>query len=546
MFTDFKKIRQEIEDETDRVAGENKGICDEPINLKIHSNRVVDLTMVDLPGITKVPVGDQPEDIEDQIKRLVLSYIQNPNSIILAVTPANTDVATSEALKMALEIDPEGTRTLAVLTKLDLMDEGTDAIDVLNGNVIPVKLGIIGVVNRSQKDIINDKGIEDQLKKEAAFISARYPKIANKSGTPYLAKTMSRLLMHHIPNCLPELKKRVNDKTIEYQTVLRSYGEPLSDKDKTLLGIITSFSQAYCTTIAGTSGSIEGTTICDSTKLYYILHETFEKALSQITPVVKLTKKSLAYALELAMGSGPRLFNDPSFDLPFGEIVKDQLARLENPSLNCVDLVLTEMTRNIHHCGNAKVQSELRRFPRLREKISEVVVKLLQERLVIAKQVVENLVAMEVGYVNKKHPDFNPKAAAESTPLGGSSDMSKSGLSEEALKNTRILENLIHSYFYLIRKSIQDLVPKAIMFHLVNVVKDNIGNVLLSELYRPGSADQLLSENEEVLIGREKALEMLNVRIDCMIEIFTDFVHFLRHCSTQTKSLARSPKAGSI
>jgi dynamin 1-like protein len=63
------------------------------------------------------------------------------------------DMATSESLKIAREIDPEGRRTLAVVTKLDLMDAGTDAIDILCGRVIPVKLGIIGVINRSQQDI---------------------------------------------------------------------------------------------------------------------------------------------------------------------------------------------------------------------------------------------------------------------------------------------------------------------------------------------------------------------------------------------------------
>lgn len=50
-----------------------------------------------------------------------------------------------------------GRRTLAVITKLDLMDAGTDAMEVLCGRVIPVKLGIIGVVNRSQADINNKK-----------------------------------------------------------------------------------------------------------------------------------------------------------------------------------------------------------------------------------------------------------------------------------------------------------------------------------------------------------------------------------------------------
>lgn len=144
IYSDFDEIRKEIENETDRMAGTNKGICPEPINLKIYSTRVVNLTLVDLPGLTKVPVGDQPEDIETQIKELILKHIENPNSIILAVTAANTDLATSESLKMAKEVDPDGRRTLAVVTKLDLMDAGTDAIDILCGRVIPVKLGIIG------------------------------------------------------------------------------------------------------------------------------------------------------------------------------------------------------------------------------------------------------------------------------------------------------------------------------------------------------------------------------------------------------------------
>lgn len=71
-----------------------------------------------------MPIGDQPEDIENQIRNLIIKYIANPNSIILAVTAANTDMATSEAIKMAKEVDPDGRRTLAVVTKLDLMDAG--------------------------------------------------------------------------------------------------------------------------------------------------------------------------------------------------------------------------------------------------------------------------------------------------------------------------------------------------------------------------------------------------------------------------------------
>ncbi len=82
--------------------------------MKIYSNRVVTLTLVDLPGITKVPVGDQPIDIEKQINEMILTYITNPNSIILAVSSANTDFSTSEALKLARDADPDGKNIILV------------------------------------------------------------------------------------------------------------------------------------------------------------------------------------------------------------------------------------------------------------------------------------------------------------------------------------------------------------------------------------------------------------------------------------------------
>lgn len=78
-YTDFNEIRNEIQSETFRVAGQNKGISKLPIHLKIYSKNVVNLTLVDLPGLTKIPVGDQPSDIERQIRALVLDYIQKPN-----------------------------------------------------------------------------------------------------------------------------------------------------------------------------------------------------------------------------------------------------------------------------------------------------------------------------------------------------------------------------------------------------------------------------------------------------------------------------------
>lgn len=93
-FRDFNQVRAEIENETARIAGNNKGINRQPINLKIYSPHVLNLTLVDLPGLTKVPIGDQPSDIEKQTRTLISEYIAKPNSIVLAVSPANVDIST--------------------------------------------------------------------------------------------------------------------------------------------------------------------------------------------------------------------------------------------------------------------------------------------------------------------------------------------------------------------------------------------------------------------------------------------------------------------
>uniref|UniRef100_A0AAG5D9L1 dynamin GTPase n=1 Tax=Anopheles atroparvus TaxID=41427 RepID=A0AAG5D9L1_ANOAO len=614
-FTDFNEIRSEIENETDRMAGSNKGICPEPINLKIYSTKVVNLTLVDLPGITKVPVGDQPEDIEAQIKDLVLKYIENPNSIILAVTAANTDMATSEALKMAKDVDPDGRRTLAVLTKLDLMDAGTDAIDILCGRVIPVKLGIIGVVNRSQQDINDKKAIEDQLRDEAAYLQRKYPTLATRNGTPYLAKTLNRLLMHHIRDCLPDLKTRVNVMASQFQSLLNSYGEDVSDKSQCLLQIITKFASAYCSTIEGTSRNIETTELCGGARMCYIFHETFGKTLDSIHPLTGLTKMDILTAIRNATGPRPALFvPEVSFEL----LVKRQIRRLEEPSLRCVELIHEEMQRIIQHCGT-EVQQEMLRFPKLHEKIVDVVTQLLRRRLPTTNCMVENLVQIELAYINTKHPDFHKDAAlvpsliktetqdqwaahhqtgnppsrrpttgrqqlaladkpgminlnhhdsssqqhqqvqqqnhvAEQSGLfssmlpqnieamlggGGGSESGNSTasntpthgvlsptkpvnllpdvpinhssrkLTDKEQKDCDVIERLIKSYFYIVRKSIQDSVPKAIMHFLVNFVKDNLQSELVTHLYKSDSANELLNESDHISIRRKEASDML-------------------------------------
>ncbi|ESO82305.1 hypothetical protein LOTGIDRAFT_170085 [Lottia gigantea] len=576
IYTDFKEIKEEIENETNRMGGSDRGICPEPINLKIFSNRVVNLTLVDLPGMTKVPVGDQPVDIEVQIRELCLRYISNPNSIILAVTAANTDFSTSEALKLSREVDPEGKRTLAVTTKLDLMDAGTDAMDVLCGRVIPVKLGIIGVVNRSQADIKSSKELQEALKDEASFLQKKYPSIANRNGTPYLAKTLNRLLMHHIRDCLPELKTRVNVLIAQFQNLLASFGEPIDDKAQVLLQVITKFASAYCNTIEGTAKNIETSELCGGARICYIFHETFGRTLESVDPLGGLSTRDVLTAIRNATGPRPALFvPEISFEL----LVKRQIRRLEEPSLRCVELVHEEMQRMIQHCGT---QQEMLRFPKLYEKIVDVVTNLLRRRLPPTNSMVENLVSIELAYINTKHPDFSeaqlvhkmmtesavqetmtqklsreaiqkqglddkrfnkldigttdrnsetssqpgsaPSSASQSPARTASSTNRRSGinllpevpeqapvmkLSSREQRDCDCIERLIRSYFLIVRKNIQDTIPKAIMHFLVNHVKDTLQSELVCMLYKKEEINILLEESEHIFTRRKEAQEML-------------------------------------
>ncbi|XP_033744844.1 dynamin-1-like protein [Pecten maximus] len=583
IYTDFTEIRREIENETDRMSGINKGICPDPINLKIYSPKIVNLTLVDLPGMTKVPVGDQPQDIEGQIYDLCLKYISNPNSIILAVTAANTDMATSEALKLAKDVDVDGRRTLAVVTKLDLMDHGTDAMDVLCGRVIPVKLGIIGVVNRSQADINSSKDLTTAVKDEGAFLQKKYPSIASRNGTHYLAKTLNRLLMHHIRDCLPELKTRVNILMAQFQSLLISFGDPVEDKGQLLLQIITRFASAYCSTIEGTSKFIETSELCGGARICYIFHETFGRTLESVDPLVGLTTMDILTAIRNATGPRPALFvPEVSFEL----LVKRQIRRLEEPSLRCVELVHEEMQRIIQHCGT---QQEMLRFPKLHEKIIDVVTHLLRRRLPPTNSMVENIVGIELAYINTKHPDFHEvhvvqKSMTENTELPknihrelvearqneesrdhskekkvlnsaapdnawkfsnliktknldklelgtasapssvAGSPAHKKGvnllsdvpsteiarkLSPRERRDCEVIECLIRSYFLIVRKNIQDTIPKAIMHFLVNHVKDNLQSELVSQLYKKEEFEYLLEESDHIAARRKEAQDML-------------------------------------
>ncbi|XP_075903945.1 dynamin-2 isoform X3 [Nelusetta ayraudi] len=403
-FVDFEEVRLEIEAETERITGSNKGISPIPINLRVYSPNVLNLTLIDLPGMTKVAVGDQPHDIEHQIRDMLLQFITKESCLILAVTPANTDLANSDALKIAKEVDPQGMRTIGVITKLDLMDEGTDARDILENKLLPLRRGYIGVVNRSQKDIDGKKDIRVALAAERKFFLSHpsYRHVAERMGTAHLQKTLNQQLTNHIRDTLPGLRSKLQSQTLSLEKEVEEYKNFRPDdpthKTKALLQMVQQFGVDFEKCIEGSGDQVDTSHLSGGAKINRIFHERFPFELVKMEFEEKELRKEISYAIKNIHGVRTGLFTP---DLAFEAIVKKQIVKLKDPCLKCVDLVLTELAALIRKCTE-----KLNSFPRLREETERIVTTYVRERESKTKEQVLLLIDIELSYINTNHEDF--------------------------------------------------------------------------------------------------------------------------------------------
>jgi dynamin 1-like protein len=564
-FYDFNKIRDEIVRDTEAKTGKNAGISPLPINLRIYSPNVLTLTLVDLPGLTKVPVGDQPRDIERQIRDMLHKYISKPACIILAVTGANTDLANSDGLKMAREVDPEGTRTIGVLTKVDLMDKGTDVVDILAGRIIPLRLGYVPVVNRGQRDIEMNKPISAALDNERDFFE-NHPSYKTKAqfcGTPFLARKLNMILMHHIRATLPDIKARISQNLQKFNAELLSLGGPLGDGNSgnIVLSVITEFTSEFRTTIDGNTNDLSLNELSGGARISFVFHELFNNGIKSIDPFDQVKDGDIRTILYNSSGSTPALFVGTA---AFEVIVKQQIKRLEEPAIKCCQLVYDELIRILGQLL-AKVQA-FRRYPALRERFNGVVVNFFKQAMNPTMKLVTDMVSMQACYVNTTHPDFigghkatavvterlsaskpqadpkNPKAQVNNSKdldvdakkdepsFFGSFFAPKAGvkkkgaavmesppptirpqnaLNERETMETEVIKLLIHSYFNIVKREMIDMVPKAISLTLVSHSKENLQRELLQELYKPDVLEELLKESDFVVSRRKEVLSMV-------------------------------------
>lgn len=145
-ITNFEQIQRTLTDLNLAVPASD-AVSNDPIDLRIYSPHVPDLTMIDLPGYIQIASMDQPDSLKEKIASLCDRYIREPN-IILAVCAADVDLANSPALRASRRVDPLGLRTIGVVTKMDLVSP-EQGVQILSGNKYPLHLGYVGVVCKS-------------------------------------------------------------------------------------------------------------------------------------------------------------------------------------------------------------------------------------------------------------------------------------------------------------------------------------------------------------------------------------------------------------
>ncbi|GAB4835602.1 Dynamin- protein 4C [Ancistrocladus abbreviatus] len=184
---------------TREIAGNAEGISHVPLTLVVKKNGVPDLTMVDLPGITRVPVHGQLENIYEQISNIIVEYITPEESIILNVLSATVDFSTCESIRMSQTIDKTGLRTLAVVTKADRASEGL--LEKVTKDDVNIGLGYVCVRNRIRDESYEEARVEEWKMFDKHPLLSKIDKLI--VGILVLAQKLVQIQATIISKCLP-------------------------------------------------------------------------------------------------------------------------------------------------------------------------------------------------------------------------------------------------------------------------------------------------------------------------------------------------------
>ncbi|KAH0766116.1 hypothetical protein KY285_001987 [Solanum tuberosum] len=502
-FTDFGTVRKEIADETDRITGKTKQISPVPIHLSIYSPKVVNLTLIDLPGLTKVAVEGQSETIVEDIENMVRTYVGKPNCIILAVSPANQDIATSDAIKLAREVDPTGERTFGVLTKLDLMDKGTNALDVLEGRAYRLQHPWVGIVNRSQADINKNVDMIYARRKEREYFdtSPDYGHLASKMGSEYLAKLLSKHLEQFIKARIPSITSLVNKSIDELESELDHLGRPIAvdagAQLYTILELCRAFDKIFKEHLDG--GRPGGD------RIYGVFDNQLPAALRKLPFDRYLSVQNVRKIVSEADGYQPHLIAP---EQGYRRLIEGALNYFRGPaeaSVDAVHFVLKELVRkSIGEC------QELKRFPSLQSTIAAASNEALEKFRDEGRKTVVRLVDMESSYLTV---DFFRKLPQEmETPKGGKPEAA-AAVDRYGEGHFRRIGSNVSSYVNMVSDTLRNTLPKAVVYCQVKEAKQSLLNYFYTQIgKKEGKAlSELLDEDPALMERRMQCAKRLEL-----------------------------------
>ena len=212
-------IRENIESFTKTYAGSEKGISYKEIVIKITSSDVPNLTLIDLPGLVMVACTDQgqPEDIKDQIKDLIKHYIIQENTIIMGIMPARCDIEVDSALELIKQYDKNGSRTIGIMTKIDLMNENTDIGNYLKNEIsndLKLNYGYFAIKNKNNNEI----SYKEHNKLESQYFNNHpvYSQMEkNNMGIINLSIYLSNILLNEIKLLIPTIQSQLMENLLQ-------------------------------------------------------------------------------------------------------------------------------------------------------------------------------------------------------------------------------------------------------------------------------------------------------------------------------------------
>ncbi|KAJ0957400.1 putative dynamin central domain, dynamin, GTPase region, GTPase effector domain, Dynamin superfamily [Helianthus annuus] len=520
-FTDFSLVRQEIQDETDRITGKSKQISPIPIHLSIYSPNVVNLTLIDLPGLTKVAVEGQPESIVEDIEKMVRTYVDKPNSIILAISPANQDIATSDAMKLAKEVDPSGERTFGVLTKLDLMDKGTNALDVLEGRAYRLQHPWVGIVNRSQADILKNTDMIYARRREQEYFytSPDYGHLASKMGSVYLAKLLSQHLESVIKAKIPGIIALINKGIDEMEAELDRLGRPIAvdegAKLYTILELCRAFDKIFKEHLDG--GRPGGD------RIYGVFDNQLPAALRKLPFDRHLSLPNVRKIVSESDGYQPHLIAP---EQGYRRLIEGALNYFRGPaeaSVDAVHFVLKELVRK--SIGETE---ELRRFPTLQSTLAAAATEALEKFRVESKKTVSRLVEMESSYLTvdffRRLPQEAEKVGPGPGPAPSHADRrnppsADRGNPSDPLGDRygdahfRRIGSNVSSYINMVSDTLRITIPKAVVYCQVKEARQNLLHYFYTQIGRKEGKQlgEVLDEDPSLMSKRQDLAKRLEL-----------------------------------